>query len=522
MCRYLRRQPPSNMGSPNGSLPDLEGTGFRASTMDAKINEIYIQLPLFIQNAAMIENCVQTLAQTVAAQTTKITNIEQIVVSLVARVTSLEQNAASGSSSPDSARSCSMLGQSNGSTATGDDNRNTRRRLDTFSSPEDEHARSAVLLRVEAPCFRGVPFRWVLHFVLSLTRCLTLHDVTSCSRRILFLNVGANIITCQVDDSTAAGSHGPVSSSDNKNTRRRLDTLSSTEDEQSRSAVLLGFLCEQYHKGITKWINNLCEESNMPADSGPDTIHCKAGSMSVRLVSESRSKCQDFVARYKDDGIPYAINSPFCRTSTTITVRQSRSIEDREIGKQFAPLWKVLADQLKLLFSPDSVRSCSMLGQSNFFTATGSLGSHGPCRLMTVEIQGVDLILSQVLKMNLHEVPSYYGSRVNSTTLELRTGSIIFGKNPTCQQTINLLRFIARQVPCRPDLYLKQEPNVTTLWPDVKMMVSPMKWTVPFAAPKQLSWCANPNHLKTGRSESNLRLCGGCWPNSSKFSSLVG
>ena len=54
--------------------------------------------------------------------------------------------------------------------------------------------------------------------------------------------------------------------------------------------------------------------------------------------------------RYKDDGIPFAINSPFCCTNSTITVRQSRSIEDREIGKQFALLWKVLADQLKLLF----------------------------------------------------------------------------------------------------------------------------------------------------------------------------
>ena len=68
----------SNMGSPDGSLPDLEGTGFRASTME-KINEIYLQFTLFIQNAARIENCVQTLAQTVAAQKTKITNIEQIV-----------------------------------------------------------------------------------------------------------------------------------------------------------------------------------------------------------------------------------------------------------------------------------------------------------------------------------------------------------------------------------------------------------------------------------------------------------
>ena len=58
----------SNKGSPNGSLPDLEGTGYRARTMEEKINEIYLQLPLFIQNAARIENCVQTL-QTVAAQT---------------------------------------------------------------------------------------------------------------------------------------------------------------------------------------------------------------------------------------------------------------------------------------------------------------------------------------------------------------------------------------------------------------------------------------------------------------------
>ena len=48
----------------------------------------------------------------------------------------------------------------------------------------------------------------------------------------------------------------------------------------------------------------------------------------------------------------YAINSSFCNVKTTITVRQSKSIEDREIGKQFAPLWRELADQLEILF-PD-------------------------------------------------------------------------------------------------------------------------------------------------------------------------
>ena len=59
------------------------------------------------------------------------------------------------------------------------------------------------------------------------------------------------------------------------------------------------------------------------------------------------------IDRYKDDGIPYSINSPFCSANTNMIVRQSRSIEDREIGKQFAPLWTVLADQLELLF-PDA------------------------------------------------------------------------------------------------------------------------------------------------------------------------
>ena len=121
------------MGSPNGSLPDLEGTGFRACTMEEKINEIYLQLPLFILNAARIENCVQTLAQTVAVQSTKITHIEQTVGSLVARVTSLEKDAASGSSTQiqQDLGTGSLGSLSPGSS---DDSRNTRRRLDAFSS----------------------------------------------------------------------------------------------------------------------------------------------------------------------------------------------------------------------------------------------------------------------------------------------------------------------------------------------------------------------------------------------------
>ena len=43
---------------------------------------------------------------------------------------------------------------------------------------------------------------------------------------------------------------------------------------------------------------------------------------------------------------------------------------------------------------------------------------------MTIEIRDVDLILSQALKMNMREVPSYYGSRVNNATLALRISII--------------------------------------------------------------------------------------------------
>ena len=68
------------------------------------------------------------------------------------------------------------------------------------------------------------------------------------------------------------------------------------------------------------------------------------------FVFESRAKCQDFVVRCKDNGIPNEIDSPFCNTKTAITVRQSKTIEDREIGKQFAPLQRELADQIGILF----------------------------------------------------------------------------------------------------------------------------------------------------------------------------
>ena len=164
------------------------------------------------------------------------------------------------------------------------------------------------------------------------------------------------------DGSTATGSlrsHGPGSSDDNRNTRRRLDTFSSPEDDHARSAVLLRFPCEQHHTEVTNWINNVWEKSNIPAYNKLVRIHCKTFSLSVRLAFETRAKCQDIVARYKDDCIPAKLIVHFCQSRTNIAVRQSKSLEDREVGKQFAPVWKVLTQVPSLSLHLTSVHKLS-------------------------------------------------------------------------------------------------------------------------------------------------------------------
>ena len=117
-------------------------------------------IPMRVQGFTRFGNRIPSLTQSLASFTNKISDIEQSVDGLAARVAALEAGAASASSGSGSARSWNFLGHSDGSTATGslgshgpgssDDNRDARRWLDTFSSPEDDHARSAVLLRF--PC----------------------------------------------------------------------------------------------------------------------------------------------------------------------------------------------------------------------------------------------------------------------------------------------------------------------------------------------------------------------------------
>ena len=103
---------------------------------------------------------------------------------------------------------------------------------------------------------------------------------------------------------------------------------------------------------------------------------------------------------------------------------------------------------------------------------------------MTKRIQDVDLILLQALKTNMHGVPSHYDSHVSNSTLELRIGSTTFGKNQTFQSITNLSEFIAKQVPCRPDSYSKQEPNVRTFVAGYKDDGIPYEFNIPFCCAK--------------------------------------
>ena len=80
-----------------------------------------------------------------------------------------------------------------------------------------------------------------------------------------------------------------------------------------RSAVLLRFPCEQYHKGITKWINNLWEESNVPARTTSlsefiaKQVLCRSG-----LLLKHEPNVKTLLFGYKDDGISLCnFYSPF-------------------------------------------------------------------------------------------------------------------------------------------------------------------------------------------------------------------
>ena len=210
--------------------------------------------------------------------------------------------------------------------------------------------------------------------------------------------------------------------------------------------------------------------------------------------------------------------APICETSQIYYLTGRRPIKD-VLGNHLKDQSFSLVHWLSITLSLR--KSCQRWNRNSASASnvSGFAGSHGPGSSNDMGIRDADLIFPQALPMNMREEPSCYDFHVNSTILELRTH---FGKGPTYLSTINLLRSILRQVPCRSGLYLKHEAKVKTLLLDIKMMVFPMRLTVPFSASKQRLLCANPDQLRTGRLESNLQLCGECWQINSKFSSLMG
>ena len=151
------------------------------------------------------------------------------------------------------------------------------------------------------------------------------------------------------------------------------------------------------------------------------------------------------------------------------------------------------------------------------------LGPSGPMArglLMRTGTQDVDMISFPAQRTNMHEVRFCFDFHVNNTTLECLLGSKSAGQRPTHQPLTSLPEHIAKQVPCQPDSYLKKEPNVRTLWPDTRMMVSLTRFMVHFAVPVPMPLSASPNHFRIEKLEDGLRLCGKRWPQNSMKSSL--
>ena len=164
---------------------------------------------------------------------------------------------------------------------------------------------------------------------------------------------------------------------------------------------------------------------------------------------------------------------------------------------------------------------------SNKLTAPQLLGFMAQDHPVTKETRGADLTFLRTLTMSMREVPSCYGSHANNPTKGIRSGSIISVNNPTCQPTVDLLRFTVKQVPCRSGLYWDQEANVMILLFHTKMMVffidSPfccVKTTIVVRQSRSID--ASPDRSRTEESASNLHFCGGVWLTNSNFSALMG
>ena len=98
-----------------------------------------------------------------------------------------------------------------------------------------------------------------------------------------------------------------------------------------------------------EWFNNVLEKQ------ASDHITGQPGSTVKQVPCRPDSSLkQELRARnlwliIKMMASPYEIDTFLCTSKTIIFVRHSRSIEERETGKQFMPQWRAFADELRTL-----------------------------------------------------------------------------------------------------------------------------------------------------------------------------
>ena len=137
-----------------------------------------------------------------------------------------------------------------------------------------------------------------------------------------------------METGAASGSGVPWS----RNTRRRLDTLSSHDDEDARSAVLLQFPCEP--------------SPTYQPTTNPSGFIAKKRCLPARLVFETRAECQNFFF-WLDTRMMVSPTKLTFHFATAEPISQSASPSHskiEKIGRRFAPLWKVLSTWLRELF----------------------------------------------------------------------------------------------------------------------------------------------------------------------------
>ena len=143
----------------------------------------------------------------------------------------------------------------------------------------------------------------------------------------------------QVDGSTAAGSHGPGSSDDNRNTRRRLDAFSNPDDDSARSAVLLQFPCAQ-HAGVSPWLKKFLATTNMPTPICPSGFTAKQVLHLLDLCS-AREPNVKVLWQHTEMMVSFMQSTALFVTPVPILWFDNPSHrEDREIGRRFKPLWE--------------------------------------------------------------------------------------------------------------------------------------------------------------------------------------